>query len=159
MKNVFKCSNSKEINYLSGIPTFKIEINQEGIILSPNKQKRMKKREFLYLDIDKIELSYIAGQYSTAIAINKTVSYYYDLNIYLNGQKYILEFSKLAELKNCIDMLEKFEIVVDDPIGIYDILNTKSEYEVEKYLIRNSKQLKEKLKNDDTRTFESYITE
>lgn len=159
MKNVFKCSNSKKINYLSGIPTFNIEINQNGIVLLSNKQKKMKKREFLFSDIDKVELSYTPGQYSTAIAINKTVKYYYDLIIYLNSQEWILEFSKLSELNNCIDLLEKYEITIDDPIGIYDVLNTKSEYEVEKYLIRNSKKIKEKKKNNETRFFKNYISD
>lgn len=156
MKNVFKCSNSKKINYLSGISTFNVEINQSGILLLSNKQNGMKKREFLFSDIDKVGLSYTPGQYSTAIAINKTVKYYYDLNIYLNNQKWILEFGKLSELNSCIDMLEKYEITVNDPTGIYDVLRSKSEYEVEKYLIRNSKKL---MGNNETRTFKNYVSD
>lgn len=165
MKNIYKCiydvENKKkkqgEIFNLNSIAVFSLNIQDNKIVLKSNSKQILNEREFRFCDIDKFELGLAVGGYSAAITINSTISYLYDLNIYINNQKWILEFRKVSNIVNFIEKLHERNINVQDPIGIYKIISTMDRLEIEKYFIKNSKKLQKEFDINQMRSNDRYI--
>lgn len=160
MRNIYKCVCSEKNNkmdFLDGIPKFLVCVDTDKIKLKPITSQTFSEKEFVFSKIDKVELWMAVGRYSSAITVNNTVCYVYDLNIYTREEKWILEFKSIRDILEVISCLRNNNINIEDPIKIQEILSKENRLEIEKYFIRNSKRLEKEFNIEQTRAFDRYI--